>query len=100
MVAVKMVPFLEPKMKEKQRAAGGDKKSNQFKKSVQENFPEPILAHQSRDDAGALVGVSGRSVSDAKRVVEKGAPGLKEMVEDGSVSGPRIRRRAPKNIDG
>lgn len=46
----------------------------------------PHLGSKARDEAAAMVGVSGRSVSEAKRVAEKGAPGLKEMVESGSVA--------------
>jgi hypothetical protein len=57
--------------KQRQRGAGGDKKSDEYKKSVPENFPEAVKdrSSESREKAAAEVGVSGKLVSDYK--VEK-----------------------------
>ncbi|MGD9506820.1 MAG: hypothetical protein AB7W37_18095 [Syntrophobacteraceae bacterium] len=54
-----MVPFLEPEKKKRQACGQGGV-------LLVEILPQ--AKSKARDDAGALVGVSGRSVSDAKRV--------------------------------
>ena len=74
-VAVDILPMLEEEAKERQRQAGGDKKSEAYKtESVKEIIPEPILntpaiqTAQSRDVAAQITGTNSRYVSDAKRI--------------------------------
>lgn len=57
--ATALTERLAAEAKERQRAAGGDRKSDRAK-SVPERVPEPIVREQTRDQIGKLVGVSGR----------------------------------------
>jgi hypothetical protein len=84
MVALKVLPFLAGEAKKRQQEQARRNQPQADSQKV-ENSP-PIEKSKARDEAAAMVGVSGRSVSEAKRVAEKGAPGLKEMVESGSVA--------------
>lgn len=69
--------------KERQRAAGGDRKSEEYQKSLTEPVPEAIKQNQeARDAAGRLFGVSGRSVSDAKYVLDHGTDEEKSQLDE------------------
>lgn len=65
--------------KERKAAAGGDRKSIEYReqKSVVELVP-PLMGNEddevgkSRDLVAASLGISGRTVSDAKVILEKG----------------------------
>ncbi len=90
MVAARMREYHEAEAKKRMSAGGGDKKSPKAKqKSGQETFPTPIFETkkplQARDEAGAVVGVSGRTVEKATHVLEKGIPGLVALVDSGAV---------------
>jgi hypothetical protein len=85
--------------KERQRAAGGDRKSPdarpiQAEKSVREIVPEPI-AERPRDQAAKLVGSNHRYIQDAK-AVKKAAPDLHEKVKAGKITLPRAKREVKK----
>jgi hypothetical protein len=72
--------------KERQRAAGGDKKSPVAKSVVAES-PQPIADHKrARDEVGNVVGVSGRGIDRAKAVLEYGTPELIKAVDDGVIA--------------
>ena len=89
MVSTKLMAHLDAQAKERQRAAGGDKKSAEYKAngSVVADLPQPIHeALRARDDAAKMLNVSPRLVSEAKRVAEKGVPELVAAVESGEVS--------------
>jgi hypothetical protein len=70
-VAVRALPHYEEEAKERMRAGGGDRKSDEYQKSGKEIFPEPIERNKSRDLAAASVGVNPRYVSDAKRIQQE-----------------------------
>src|SRR4051812_8168978 len=75
MVAVGLLPLFEEEAKERQRAGGGDKKSDRA------NLPEPIVsAGRARDQAAAAVSVSARSVEHAARVTREATPEIIEAV--------------------
>jgi ParB-like chromosome segregation protein Spo0J len=98
MVALKVEKIFAEKAKERQRQAGGDRKSEQAKPLLA-NLPEAILLSQgksqapadprpcppfARDQAATVLGTSGRSVQMAK-VVSKAAPDLAAKVERGQM---------------
>jgi hypothetical protein len=61
--------------KERMKAGGGDKKSGQ------ENLPDPIPNRgKARDQAAKMVGVSGRTVDNARTVHRHGTPELAKAV--------------------
>ena len=88
--------------KERQKAAGGDKKSAAVKdKSVQATLPEPKKpASQARDLAGAAFGVSGKTVDAAAIVIAKAAPEVIKAVESGRMKVATAARlaSAPKDV--
>jgi len=70
---------------------------------IQVNLPEIIVQvpdyTQARDEAAALVGVSGKSVTDAKRVIADGVPELVAAVDAGIITvstAAQIVRELPK----
>lgn len=77
-VALRMLPMMEAEAKERQLAG------------VPVILPEGIK-HDSRDQAAALVGVSGKYVSDLKSI-EKNAPKLMKQIESGKMSIPEAKR--------
>lgn len=74
--------------KERQRAAGGDKKSG----SVVEILPQAILdvetecGAKTRDVIGKNAGVSGRTVDKVKSIKQTGTPELQQATRDGRIS--------------
>ena len=78
MVGAKLKSLFEEQAKQRQQAAGGDKKSyeasvTQEVKSVPVNLPPSIKNGDSRDKAASVVNVSPRSVQEATKVIERGA---------------------------
>jgi protein gp37 len=55
-------------------------------KKVVANLPEPYDAGRSRDKAAEVANVSGRSISDASKVIKNGAPELVQAVEQGQIA--------------
>jgi hypothetical protein len=69
----------------KARMVEGAAKGGQSK--GKENLPDPIPdQQQARDAAGKAVGVSGKTVDFATRVLTKGAPELVKAVDDGRIA--------------
>lgn len=85
-VAVKLKKLLEPEAKEKQRANGGDRKSQKAKKSNAEKLPQAKRAPDSRTQAASMLGISGKLVDAAEKVEKKGTPELNQAVASGKVS--------------
>lgn len=77
MVAVNMLPAIEAEARERQLAT---LKQNTVVANLPQRDAEPQA--KSRDRAGAIMGVSGRMVSDAKTLIET-APDLASKVESG-----------------
>lgn len=83
--------------KERQRSAGGDRKSVEAKRSVPARLPEPIKVreNEAREQAAKIVGSSPRYVQDAK-AVKAAAPELHEKVKAGEITLPQARREVQR----
>lgn len=81
MVAVRVMEVLKPAAKERQSAT----QIKNGKSPVKENLPSPSNG-QSRDKAGAMLNVSGKTVDHARTVIEQGSKELIAKVESGEVS--------------
>jgi N6-adenosine-specific RNA methylase IME4 len=95
-IAVRLLPIYEAQAKERQRAAGGDRKSDEAK-SLFPNLgkaidPEPVHADRA---AAAAMGVGHGYVSEAKRLQER-APELLQRVEAGELSLQEAKREVKK----
>jgi hypothetical protein len=90
-------------VKQRQKAAGGDRKSEEYQKSVVQIFAQPICESnpKARDEAATAVGTNRQYVSDAKRIAEA-APELIEQVRQGDLSLPRAKAMAtlPSQVRG
>jgi hypothetical protein len=87
-VGADMLPMLEEEAKERQRAAGGDRKSGAAKSLVpkmEQPIPPPKRAPSSVETAGKIVGVGKQYVSDAKKL-KASSPELAEKVKAGELS--------------
>lgn len=80
MVGARARQYYEEEAKKRMSAGGGDKKSKNAKSGAV-NLPEPIATGDARDLAGLAVGVSGKTIDLATRVLEKGTPKLIAAVE-------------------
>jgi N6-adenosine-specific RNA methylase IME4 len=88
-VAAKLMPIYEAEAKKRQAAAGGDHRS------LGANLPEPIDTSnriepekhkgRARDQAAAAAHVSPRTVQDASKVLEEGAPEVFSALERGEI---------------
>lgn len=95
-IAAQIQPRLADEAKERQRKAGGDKRSANAragKKSLVAKLPQAIPAKgKARDQAAKLAGASPRYVTDAKTLQEK-APKLFEKVRSGKLSLPQAKKK-------
>ncbi len=91
MVAARAKEIFEQEAKERQRGGQGGK-------LLPVTLPE--AKGDARDKAGKAVGVSGRSVDHASRVLAKGTPALVKAVEEGrmAVSTAAILATEPPEI--
>jgi hypothetical protein len=81
MVGGRAKSLYEKQAKERQKASGGDKKT------VRDNCPQPIEDKgRARDKAGEAVGVSGKQVDRAVKVLTKGSKELIEACDKGEVA--------------
>lgn len=80
MVALAAEPLLAEEAKERQRKAG-EMYHRGSPKKVMENLPQPL----ARDEAAALVGVSGKLIQDAKFIARED-PALAEKVRQGEIT--------------
>jgi len=79
--------------KERQAAAGGDRKSAEYQESVKARGPEAISQKRASDEAAEVYGVGGRQVRRAKVVKIHAVPELLNEVKAGNVT-----VRAAENI--
>ena len=93
MVGVEILPMLEEEARTRQIAAGaefGSLGGRGNKKPLEANLPQGVSeserAPQARDQAAKLVGVSARSIQDAKTVKEHGSVELIAAVKSGQVA--------------
>ncbi len=84
MVAADVLPMKEAEARERILAA-------QNNRAAVEIIPQQVAKGKARDQAGALVGVNGRYVSDAKRIQEI-APDLAADIRAGKTNIPWARR--------
>jgi len=86
MVGARVREIYDEQAKERQRDSGGDQK-RKIEKAVVENFPQPLPDSQrARDAAGQSVGVSGKSIDHATKVLRSGTPSLIAIVEADKVA--------------
>lgn len=84
--------------KERQKAAGGDRKSNGAK-SVVTNCSQAVDTGKSRDQVGKAFGVSGATVDRAAQVIRDGIPEVADAVDAGKVTvfkGSQIAANPPE----
>lgn len=84
MIGAEALDLYEASAKERQRAAGGDKVSGHAKEALPANLPEAVKG-EAREHAAKLVGVSPRTISDAKAIKESD-PVLAQEVRDGKIT--------------
>jgi hypothetical protein len=82
MVAARARELYDEQAKERMKEGGRKGGQNKGK----ENLPCPSSEQQARDAAGKAVGVSGRSVDFAKKVIEQGTPELVKAVDEGKMA--------------
>jgi ParB-like chromosome segregation protein Spo0J len=76
----------EKRAKERQKASGGDRKSDHVHAEIGGgNFPTTD-SHKSRDDIGKALGISGSMADRGKKVVKQGTEKLVKAVEQGKMS--------------
>ena len=84
MVAADMLPLKEAEARERMLAA-------QNNQAAREIIPQQVEKGRASDQAGALLGVNGRYVSEARRIQEA-APDLAEDIRTGKTNIPWARR--------
>lgn len=82
---------IEAKERQRKAAARGGAARPAAAPKVPEIVPEPSRENESREQAGKLVGVSGRYVQDAKAVQAK-APELVKRIEKGEITLPEAKK--------
>jgi protocatechuate 3,4-dioxygenase beta subunit len=85
------------KERQKEATARGNKTRHGKESPVKENFPE--LTGQARDQAGKVVGVSGKLIDMAGKVAEHGIPELFQAVRDGKIKVSKAAKLADKPAD-
>ena len=84
MVAARTLDYHRARAKERQQAAGGDRKS------LSANLREPIQSNSDQrkaaEEAARTVNVSPRTVEHAAKVIEAGVPELVKAVEKGEIA--------------
>lgn len=90
MIGADILPALEAEAKSRQVEAGKSHGRGQATEKVTANSPEAI--GESREQAAALVGVSARTISDAKAVKEAD-PELAQEVREGKVTVHAAKRQ-------
>jgi hypothetical protein len=98
-VANKVRGVFDEQAKGRMSKGGGDKKSADARSGV-EIIPPPVEGKKSRDAAGELMGVSGRLVDQAKKVLESGNEELISKVEAGEVSVSAAAKQLKQDQDG
>jgi len=96
MVAADVRDYYDQQAKKRQRESGGDRKSEKAKKTGCGTC-STTDSGKARDQAGAAVGVSGKTVDKAAKVLKEGTPELAKAVRKGEVT---VNEAARANEDG
>lgn len=96
MVGARAREFYDQQAKERQRASGGDHRT---KKAVVENLPPPDSG-KARDQVGKVVGVSGKSIDYATKVLKEAVPEVAKAVDEGrmAISTAAILASEPEDV--
>jgi len=104
MVAARAREYFDDLAKRRQAAGGGDKMSAKAKAAIggrkalvatlPQALPGPKTQVKARDQAGAAIGVSGRSVEKATKILKEGLPELVRQVESGHLDVTKAARIA------
>ena len=90
MVGARARELYDRQAKERQKSVGGV-----GKKAVPVNLPEPVKG-DARDQVGKVVGVSGKSIDYATKVLDKGSPKLVAAVDADLISVSTAARTASR----
>lgn len=90
-IALDVLPMLEDEARERQRLAGGDRKSEDYQKSVSQKIDEAISQPKSTQQAAQLFQTNRQYVSDAKRIKEQ-APIIFEQIKNGNLTIPQAKQ--------
>jgi ParB-like chromosome segregation protein Spo0J len=82
MVGARMREIYDRQAKERQVESG----KNHGKGKVPVNLPEPISKGDSRDIVGKLVGVSGKSIDHATKIIKHAIPEVVKAVDEGRMA--------------
>ncbi len=82
MVGARAREIFEREAQDRKRTNGGDKKSGKAKSEVA-TLPPPISEGTARDKAGEVVGVSGRTLEKATKVLKQAVPEIIKAVDAG-----------------
>jgi len=91
MVAVDLQPFLAAEAKERQRAAGGNRRKKSASGKNSGSPAESGSNGEARQKVAEMVHVNPHYISDAKRI-KKVSPKLAEEVRDGRISLPGAKK--------
>lgn len=90
MIQVAVSDYMVDQAKKRQREAGGDRKSEDYKKSLEATLPqaiiEPVRQPQTRDKIGKMLNVGARTIGDAQKVHKDGTKEEKKAVIAGKKS--------------
>ena len=81
-LALKLKETIAAKAKERQKASGGDRKSEQAK-SVPANLPEPVAPKETREELAEIAKMSPRSLAKAEFIVDHADEVTKEKLRQG-----------------
>jgi 16S rRNA G966 N2-methylase RsmD len=97
MLALQVLSAYEEQGKQRMVEGGGNKKSAEAKSGDADLHHLSQRAPQSNEKAGAVVGVSGKAVSQAKRI-EKHAPDLAEKVRSGELALDKAEKQVTRRL--
>lgn len=84
-LALQLKPLLAEEAKKRQREAGGDRRSEEYKESLPQKSAEPKNS-EVRDELAKAAGVSHDTIHKVEVIEEKAAPEVKEQLRKGEVS--------------
>ena len=83
--AVLAMPLLSEEARKRQQASGGDRKSEDYQKSVSEKIHQPIEGRKAAEEAAKLTGTNSHYVYDAMKI-QKESPRVFSQMQRGEIS--------------